>query len=374
MLGVAIRIAQRMHIDNELANAKCTALEGEMRRRLWWSLITFDNRIGEMSEHKTSMLIPTWDCKTPLNVNDFDLQPEMKALAAAYEGPTEAFFAVVRSELGEFVRHSGFHLDFINPSLKAIAKDLKGDGVGDLEQGIENKYLRFCNPENPLHYMTTWTTRGFLARYLLVEHYSRYSPAQSTDAQRDAASTYALRMIECDTKLMTSPLTKRYSWHVHFHFPFPAYLHIVQALKKRPTEERADKWWGVMSENYKARFSEMIIPNPFFTLFARSILQAWEVHEAAYKQLGQTVSPPWIVQCIKAKLAEATLNKEESTMEQPTDIMDSLQVPTSTDHGIHNMLYCMEGLDGHPDVFEQTAMDVDAYLSEWPSMSFYPMW
>ncbi|PWY96221.1 fungal-specific transcription factor domain protein [Aspergillus sclerotioniger CBS 115572] len=374
MLGVAIRNAQRMHIDTESANAKCTALEGEIRRRLWWSLVTFDNRIGEMSDHKTSMLIPTWDCKTPLNVNDFDLQPEMKNPAAAHEGPTEALFAVVRSELGEFIRHSACHLDFTNPSLKAIAKNLNGDGVSALESSIEDKHLRFCNPEIPLHYMTIWTARGFLAKYLLVEHYSTCSPAQQTDAQRDAASTYALRMIECDTKLMTSPLTKRYSWHVHFHFPFPAYLHIIQALKKRPTEHHADKMWNVMSENYEARFNGMEAPNPIFMLFARSILQVWEVYEAAYKQLGQMASPPLIVLRIKTRLSEATSNTAQCTVEHAADIPDSLQLPMSTDYGIHDPPYGIEGLDVYPDVFEQAAMDVDAYLSDWPSMNFYPMW
>ncbi|RAK97960.1 transcription factor domain protein [Aspergillus ibericus CBS 121593] len=375
MLGVAIRNAQRMHIDNESANAKYPALEGEMRRRLWWSLILFDNRIGEMSEHKTSMLIPTWDCRTPLNVNDFDLQPEMKDATAAHVGPTQALFVVVRSELGEFIRHSTFHLDFTSPSLKTIAKGRKGDAVSALERSIEDKYLRHCNPENALHYMTIWTMRGFLAKYLLLEHYSKYSPAQQTDEQRNTASIYALRMIECDTKLMTSPLTKRYIWHVHLFFPFPAYLHIIQAIKKRPTGDRADKMWKVMSENYEARMVDAETPTPFLTLFARIVFQAWEVYEAARRQLGQTVSPPGIVLRIQAKLADATPATEVSNAGQPRDdALDNLQVPTSIDQGIHDPSYGMEGLDGYPDMFEQTAMDIDAYLSGWPSMNFYPIW
>ncbi|KAJ5509759.1 hypothetical protein N7527_011902 [Penicillium freii] len=44
------------------------ALEAEMRRRLWWSLIIFDNRIGEMSDYQTSSLAPTWDCHNDLLV------------------------------------------------------------------------------------------------------------------------------------------------------------------------------------------------------------------------------------------------------------------------------------------------------------------
>ena len=145
MLGVAIRIARRMGIHSESALARCTAVEAEMRRRLWWSLILFDTRIGEVASSKTTTLDPTWDCKIPLNVNDSDLRPEMKDPPANQANPTEALFAVVRSELGEFIRHSVFHLDFSSPALKPIAKNLQNgpapaaDEVIKLEEVIENQ-------------------------------------------------------------------------------------------------------------------------------------------------------------------------------------------------------------------------------------------
>ena len=94
MIGVAIRIAQRMGIHSESALAKCTALEAEMRRRLWWSLILFDYRISQMSNSNSTTLDPTWDCKIPLNVNDSDLRPEMKGPPAFQGKSTEALLYV----------------------------------------------------------------------------------------------------------------------------------------------------------------------------------------------------------------------------------------------------------------------------------------
>lgn len=73
MLDVTIRIAQRMGIHNEASNTTCAALEAEMRRRLWWSLVIFDNRICEMFDYKTATLAPTWDCHVPLNLSDFEV-------------------------------------------------------------------------------------------------------------------------------------------------------------------------------------------------------------------------------------------------------------------------------------------------------------
>ena len=131
-----------------------------MCRRLWWSLVLFDTRICELAISKSILLIPTWDCRTPLNVNDFDLQQEMKNAPAVRAQSTEAHFAVVRSEMGDYVRNSAFHLDFVDPALKAIAKDVQqgpipeGGELVALESIIEDKYLRFCNPENSLHFMT----------------------------------------------------------------------------------------------------------------------------------------------------------------------------------------------------------------------------
>src|SRR5271168_2029549 len=115
-------------------------------------------------------------------------------------------------------------------------------------------------------------TQAYLAKCHLLEHHSKYSSSSvhQTDAQRDAAISHALRMLECDTKFMTSPLTKGFLWLVHFHFPFPAYIHIVQDLRKRPIEEHAEKAWEVMSDNYEARFMNMEQDDiPLFNVFSR---------------------------------------------------------------------------------------------------------
>ncbi|KAL2215030.1 fungal-specific transcription factor domain protein [Thermoascus aurantiacus ATCC 26904] len=391
MLGVAIRIAQRMGIHNESTYARCTALEGELRRRLWWSLIVFDNRICELYDHKTTMLDPTWDCRTPLNVNDFEIQPEMKTPPAIHEKPTEALFVVVRSELGEFVRHSAFHLDFSNPSLKAIANETRhgpvreGDELIALEKTMEDKYLQFCNTENPLHFMTIWTTRGYLAKYRLLEHYSRHSKlsVQQTDPQRNAAISHALRMLMCDTKLMTSPLTKGYLWLVHLHFPFPAYIHILQDLKKRPTEDYAEKAWEVMSDNYEARMmNTKQADRPFFIVFARIVLQAWEEREALFRQQDKPVELPRIVSDVRNKVMQMTSNfSPNSNIEQPSGAaginMDEIPMPMPMEFGGHGLSYGTGGQGstgpgpgGYPDIPGQATMDVDMNQFDWTTIDW----
>jgi hypothetical protein len=318
MLGVAIRIAQRQGLNHESANGKHSALEAEIRRRLWWSLVLFDARICEMSDYKTTNLTPTWDCKLPANINDFELVPGLKDAPLTQEKPSEALFVIVRSHIGETVRQSTFHLDFVNPALKAIAKSIKSDHAEEtselvaLERTIEGTHLKFCNPENPLHFMAIWTARGHLSKMRLLEYYSNFSSlnVRGTVERRDillreAGIPHALSMLECDTNLMTSSLTKGYRWFVDLYFPFPAYMHLVQHLRLRTTSGHAEQIWKTMSDNYEARFMfRKQEGNPLYKAFSKIILQAWKAREAICKPSGTLPVPPLIVADMLDKAAE----------------------------------------------------------------------
>jgi hypothetical protein len=370
-----------------------------MRRRLWWSLVIFDTRIAEMSDYRTTILTPTWDCKTALNVDDFDLHPETKYLPTVHKKPTEAIFAVVRSELYDFIRHSTYHLDFSNPILKIIAKDIRPGPVpaggellslGDL---MEEKYLKYCHTENPLHYMTLWTARGLIAKNRLVENYARFSRsgAQPTDAQRDTATVNVLTLLECDTKLMASPLTKAYHWLMRLYFPFPAYVHIFQDLRRRPLGEHVEKAWEVMCGNYDARFANVVEQGegdgPLFKMFARTVLQAWEARQAVLRELNQPLELPRMVYDIKRRLKEMTLGSQNNSKGNEQTHGDlglesgdfSMAMPLGGMNG-NGLLYDMGGqsfaelgLGNASEVAGQAAMDFNVDPLGWTPLDWNPM-
>jgi hypothetical protein len=150
-----------------------------------------------------------------------------------------------------------------------------------------------------------------------LEHYSTHSSSASrpTDVQRGAALFYAFTMLECDTKLRTSPLTRRYLWHVNFYFPILAYLHLFNELKKRPASEHAEQAWAAINDNY-----ETLAANPgeedgdemgaiyrIRVLLSRSrvILQAWEARVSLLAQKQQAPEvPPRIVLDAKNNMAD----------------------------------------------------------------------
>lgn len=319
MVAVATRIAQRMgmHSESGYNTPACKALEAEMRRRLWWSLVLFDHRICEIvGQESSSTLTPIWDCHPPLNVNDFELQAEIIKPPVPHDIlATEALFTVVRSELADFVRHTVSHRKIIggNPSKDMNAQsNREGGELKVLETMMEEKHLAHCNPEVPLHFMTIWTTRSFLARSRLMEHYLAHATSTSeqlTDAERSLAYGYALRMLECDTQLRTSPLTKGYIWLVEsWYSPVLAYFHILNGLAKRPGEEHADKAWNAMCDNYEA-----LINGPkhhrtrlmFALKFSRIALQTWEAREQLLRQRNMPPEiPPRLVLDAREKVMQ----------------------------------------------------------------------
>ena len=367
-----------------------------MRRRLWWSLIIFDTRVSEIASSKTVTLDPTWDCKVPLNVNDSDLRPEMKALPPIQERSSEALFAVVRCELGDYIRHTACHLDFTNPALKPIARHLhndptlEGDEMIKLEKAIEDQHLKFCDQDNPIHFMTIWTARAFLAKCRLLEHHSRFSGSNvgRTDAQRDTATFHALRILECDTKIMASPLTKGFRWLNDFYFPFPAYIQIVQDLRRRPMSDHAHKAWETLSDNHDAWFNTQYRDcGSFFQIFAKIVLDAWKAHETASTQSRSVLTPPpRIVSSIRHALLQSTRRGPNANTGQPSFSMgkgdDEFPMPMPIDFASQSVQYSLGKNDDFammgPEMYSvipgQNPSDAFMDYIDWTALGGQPGW
>ncbi|KAH7133751.1 fungal-specific transcription factor domain-containing protein [Dactylonectria macrodidyma] len=389
ILGVAIRIAQRMGLHNESDNTKCPPLEAEMRRRLWWSLVVFDSRIGELADHKSTGISPTWNCRIPLNINESELRLEMKELPPLQLKSTEALFVVVRSEMSDFLRHTAFYLDFSSPALKPLAKNAQhgpvpeGSELDSLEELINNKYLKFCDPEIPLHYITIWTARGTLAKWRIVEYFwsSFESSTKPSDSELDAIMVHTIAMLESDTKLMTSPLTKGYLWLLEKYFPLPAYMQIARDLRQRPVSDQAERAWEVMSDNFDARFRTKFDTShsPIFKFFNKIIIEVWKTRAAELKRLGEVATPPVIV----TRINEATTMLQDKQSINPAQVEDVADVNVNNSGSVqtpmafytHSFPYDMDWQDNAADTGARMnnlapgqLSDADMDRLDWASM------
>lgn len=330
VVGITIRIAQRMGLHSEATLDNLPALESELRRRLWWSLIAFDYRLCELTVYKATTLLPTWDCDVPSNINDFELRPDMKILpVSGHTQPSEAIFPMVRSAIADSVRHSEFHLNLVNPVLKVLvtaketAVQLNLASTGPVET-----LLSKCNMEDRVHYMTYWTAKGLIARSRLLEYYTKRSTAHpdSNHAQQpEDAVSYALEMLDSNTKLRTSPLTKGYMWLVDLYLPALAYQYILNILRKAPGARYAERAWQAVDENYQASLKRprqshivgLAGGDVYMIKFGPVIVRAWEAHEEfCAKQQKSPGTPPMVVTDVMRRLRESHSNFGSVTLSE----------------------------------------------------------
>ncbi|KAH6612269.1 hypothetical protein B0J18DRAFT_474090 [Chaetomium sp. MPI-SDFR-AT-0129] len=302
LVAVAIHGTQRLGYHREAMNASRPALEGELRRRLWWSLVAFEQRVCETYNHRTNTLSVVWNCHVPLNLNDFELLPGTTTVPLTHDRPTEALFVLLRSQLADCLRRVPFHLGITDPYLATLAPppDAGNQGspanFGDMQLALE-RTLSLCDIDhNPLHFTAAWTARGFLAKCLLLEYSTRQHARHNNKGAKATASigprgehnrggaaedeeqeekeedeedeqtglNHALTMLRCDTALLSSPMTLPFRWYIQWYFPFLAYIYIKKgrggALSSSTSEhDGADyaaiskRCWDAMSENYEAR-------------------------------------------------------------------------------------------------------------------------
>ncbi|CAI6308345.1 unnamed protein product [Periconia digitata] len=328
-VAMAIRIAQRMQLDSEYACAQHDFLEGEMRRRLWWALLLFDVRVSQLAGGKTKSFLPIFSTRTPLNSNDSTLaasvqDPPISTIITpevAQEQPTESIYVVVKANMGNFICHTAFHLAYNAPELLPLvptpavhSSPGTNDQITHLEKMLESRYLSLCNPSDPLHFMTIWETRSLLAKCRLMEYYRSDLESSWTETQFDTACQHAIRLLECNNTIKSSPLTKPFRWMTRFYFPFPAYIHLLKHLKRAPLDSHARDAWDVMSTNFTMWLSEVFQnQDAIYMLMGKLVLGAWAAKEEVLVRRNEVLDPdevPGIVTTIR-KIAKEKRAREE---------------------------------------------------------------
>lgn len=227
LAGIAVRIGQRMGIHRDGTGMNLSPFETEIRRRLWWTVIILDRTTAEISgagqsddflAANRSPLIArpsqgsyfttyAWDAKVPLNVNDSDWDPDMTEFPKEKEGATEMMFCLMRYELGDLFRTSNYlqprdKTDYDIPwnklSSKQISVSDKDRAIEELQRRFEQKYLRYCDPLNKLHYLVSVVSRSIIAMLYMITHHPRQYPdkgASMPQEEKDMLFEKALKII-----------------------------------------------------------------------------------------------------------------------------------------------------------------------------------
>ncbi|KAK7995516.1 hypothetical protein PG990_014289 [Apiospora arundinis] len=99
MVGIVIRMAQSIGLHRDGTHfPNLSPFEVEVRRRAWWALYMLDLRCSEDQGTDLTINHDGFDTKTPLNINDTDIQPGMKEPPKPRSGITDSTYAAVSIE------------------------------------------------------------------------------------------------------------------------------------------------------------------------------------------------------------------------------------------------------------------------------------
>lgn len=231
-MGSALRMAESQGLHRDGLALGLSPFETEMRRRLWWYMVTLDGRLTELIGAKSS-LPPYMDTLLPSNINDSDLDPAMDAHPRGRQGATEMTFCLARYEIALFLREHDPRSPESRNMMASGGRDKPS--VSDLERKLEERYLRFCDPVVPVQFLTTTSARSSIcklrqmAQHRTSRHYAEDAGNMSSE-QRNLTLNTAARNVEYDNLIHTSRSLRGFLWHSNFQFPWGAPIFILKIL------------------------------------------------------------------------------------------------------------------------------------------------
>lgn len=170
MTGLLARIAVTLGLHRDPTNFGLSPFDTEVRRRLFWSICNVDVRLSEDFGADPIIFEHTFDTRYPLNISDSDFHPDMGPMQDK-EGITEMTFSLIRYEVAEAVRKITYAPPAVGKSamkFQPVSIQDKERWIEECHQHLEEKYLRFCDMNQPIHWVICTVARLILAKMWLT--------------------------------------------------------------------------------------------------------------------------------------------------------------------------------------------------------------
>jgi hypothetical protein len=189
----------------------------QMRRRLFYQLVPLDGNASQMSGTGIPSMPGAWDTQQPLNINDDQIWPGMTETPEEQTAATEMIFCLSRSWVGRFLIGAGKPA---NGAGSGQSKDYQEAEIAikNAENEVEEKYIRYCDIVNPLHFLTIGLARSGITYMRLRIRLPKIRNNTATDAERREMFQLAQKILDTDTAANSHAGLKRFRWHVKAFF------------------------------------------------------------------------------------------------------------------------------------------------------------
>ncbi|KAI3318123.1 fungal-specific transcription factor domain-containing protein [Xylariaceae sp. AK1471] len=313
MGGTVLRIAQKMGYHRDGGHFNLTPFETEMRRRLWWHVLTQDSKHAMLSGLNQSWVPSNWDTKLPQNLNDADLFPNSLEPLVPREGPTEMAFILLIYQYQEFMlaTHGAFEAAFMAlrsggkrephgqtrgpiETYRALVEEIDvklakfeakyvdpaAGGVQDAASMVRPLFVeKVRNMTIPMYDQPEWGTEIFDPVDSLFKSFI-HSHSQNAAIYKRMAKTGFL-------------------WYIRAGFQLDALLIFTSKLYKRPTGKLTDRAWTALESIHDLHPDLFDVSQKKIDRQAQFTIKAWAVREQALAQCGKQIEVPEFIRTLR---------------------------------------------------------------------------
>lgn len=244
MTALVYHLAQALGLHRDGTSFQLKPFETEIRRRIWWHICLLDARSSE--DHGCEPIVhdAVFDTKLPLNVNDVDLSPHMTEFPREKEEATEMIFCLIRCQVTRTIRKIGY----VPASLRGFGREkLSRESrlilMGELQQLLEGRYLRHCDPSVPLSLAAETVARLIIARMSLALHHPASHKGPIPSDIRDRLFLTSIEIVKLSTLLLTNSALRKWNWYFKTHIQWHAVGFVLSEICTRPPSPECDLAW-----------------------------------------------------------------------------------------------------------------------------------
>lgn len=322
--GVAIRLARKMGLHRDGTSLGLSPFDTEMRRRLWWYLVHVDFRTADVLGTRPSMDLSSGDTKVPLNIEDEDLDPDMVNLPPERNGITSITLCLIQCETMETLRRFATASGDVrwevlfSPDVSVTKKE---NIITQIEDHLERKYLRYCDPSDSLHTMASIMIRSSICKMKLFAHNRRQfanSTSQASQRERNIVFENATKLLEYIALLKGGHHgLEKYMWQIGTSYLWNTILYVLIETRHRKTGPEVDRSWrliGAVLSHYPQVFEQST--GAVYTALGKWILEVWDHYIAASKAegLSEPLIPEYISAIRRCRRPEIDLSSGNASM------------------------------------------------------------
>lgn len=316
-MGLTIRNAEKLGLHRDGLVLGLSPLETEERRRVWWQLQHVDLCLGVWGCMTPITLMADWDSKVPSNIEDEDIYTPSTEMPKERKGLTSISYCrftwwILDKQRRIFQAKQGrFALSWqLNDSL---SPELKEDVITQLEDGLNQEFLQYCDPLKPLDTLLQLVARALIVGMRMrVLHASVFGADLQEASEQDRLSLTAMAMqcLKYGIACHSQPSLKQLEWYTKGFFSWHAckslLVHqiakltssvmfvLVEAARENDVS-KAQEMWDLLASVYTCNVSLHDLEEDRRRLHAAElVVAAWKAWQNKFG-IGQYTPPQFVV-------------------------------------------------------------------------------